>query len=147
MAKLQKTSVQLSPMVLLDMDAWPGLTRSEAIRLSVERGHFLSTLNSDDISSLATEYDPILREALEDLDYEDYKVAARSLPQLVTGLLCEEPRGWRSDDGERQLDPSKLVEELEKLNYVQRISVLDCVVAERHRREEKRAAAKKDTPK
>jgi len=141
MAKLQKTSLQLSTMVLNDMGHWPGLTRSEALRLSVERGHYLSCLNAENVAAIAEEYAPILREALEDLDYEDYRLAARSLPQIVAGffseVLSEEScgRSWRCELGghEHQLDPKELVNKLEALNAVQRIGILDCIVSERFR--------------
>src|SRR4051794_34860477 len=98
-ANFVKTSLQLSPDVLHDMDHWPGLTRSEALRLSVERGHYLSTLKAEEISGIATHYAPILREAFEDLKYDDYRLAARSLPSIVAGFLNEQNRSWRTDDG------------------------------------------------
>lgn len=133
--KYQKTSLQLSPMVLHDMEHWPGLTQSEALRLSVERGHYLSTLNSEEIADLADEYAPILRKALEDLGYEDYRLAARSLPSIVVGFLREESQSWSYERGDQhELLPSELVEKLEHMNAVERIGILDCVVAERHRR-------------
>ncbi len=134
MPKFQKTSLQLSPTVLRDMDHWPGITLSEALRLSVERGHYVSTLNAEVISNLATHYAPILRDALEDLDYTDYRVVARSLPALVAGFVSEQNRSWRYEGGDqRELSPSELVEKLTALNAAERIGVLDCVVAERHR--------------
>jgi hypothetical protein len=129
--------VQLAPTILQDMDTWPGLTRSEALRLSIERGHYLSTLNSEEIAGIADEYAPILRRALEDLSYEDYKIVVRSLPSLVIGILSEVNRSWKSDDGDRQLEPQKLIEKLETLTPVERIEILDCVVSERHHREAK----------
>lgn len=140
-AKLQKTSLQLSPIVLNDMGHWPGLTRSEALRLSVERGHYLSCVNSENVADIAEEYAPILREALEDLDYEDYRLAARSLPQIVAGFLGEvlseqrSGRSWPCElvGHEHELNPAELVKRLEGLNTVERIGILDCVVAERHR--------------
>jgi hypothetical protein len=135
-AKLQKTSLQLSPMVLQDMDSWPGLTRSEALRLSIERGHYVSTLNSEEVASLAFHYAPILREALADLEYKDYRLVARSLPALVAGFLSEQNnRIWRHEGGDHpELDPKKLFEELTDLNAVERIGILDCVVAGRYQK-------------
>jgi hypothetical protein len=135
-AKLQKTSLQLSPAVLQDMNNWPGLTRSEALRLFVERGHYLAKLNSEGIADLAHEYAPILREALEDLDSKDYRLVARSLPAIVEGFVREESRSWRCEIGsqQRELIPSELVEKLKALSATERIGVLDCVIAERHRR-------------
>ena len=135
-AKFQKTSLQLSPVVLGDLGHWPGITRSEALRLSLERGHYLSCLNSEDIANLASEYAPILREALEDLNYEDYRLAARSLPAIVAGFLSEENnRSWHYEGGDQhELLPGELSEKLKALNPLERIGILDCVVAERHRK-------------
>jgi hypothetical protein len=134
-AKFQKTSLQLSPMVLHDMEHWPGLTRSEALRLSVERGHYLSSLNSEEIAALADEYAPILREALQDLGYEDYRLAVRSMPAIVVGFLSEESQAWNYEHGDQhELRPSDLVEKLKSMNAMERIGILDCVVAERHRK-------------
>lgn len=115
------------------MDNWPGITRSEALRLMVERGHYLSTLNAESVSCLALHYDPILSEALQDLDCGDYRLAARSLPAIVAGFVTEQSRSWRDDRG-GELLPSELVTKLEALNAIDRICVLDCVVAERSRK-------------
>jgi hypothetical protein len=135
-AKLQKTSVQLSPTVFSDMATWPGLSQSEAIRLSVERGHYLSTLDSERIAGIAGEYAPILLGALEDLGYEDYRIVARSLPAIVSGYVDENNNlTWRYEAGDQHdLDPHKLIETLSGLGAEGRIGILDCTVAERHRR-------------
>ena len=141
-AKFQKTSLQLSPMVLHDMGHWPGLTQSEALRLSVERGHYLSSLNSEAVADLADEYAPILREALQDLGYEDYRLVVRSLPAIVEGFLCEENRAWNYERGDQhELKPGELIEKLRGMNAIERIGVLDCIVAERQRRFEVGATA------
>ena len=136
-AKLQKTSVQLPPDVFKDMETWPGLSRSEAIRLSIERAHYLSTLDSERIAGIAGEYAPILLGALEDLGYNDYRVAARSLPAIVSGYVRENNNiTWRYEGGDQHvLDTEKLMELLNELRAEARIGILDCVVAERHRRE------------
>jgi hypothetical protein len=92
------------------------------------------------VAAIAEHYDPILREALEDLDYGDYRLAARSLPQIVAGFFSEvsseqgSGRSWRCGLHEHELNPEELVKKLEALNNVERIGILDCVVAERHRR-------------
>jgi hypothetical protein len=112
------------------------------MRLSIERGHYLSCINSEHVASLAEEYAPILREALEDLDYGDYRLAARSLPEIVAGFFGEvlsektSSRSWQSEFGGRydhELNPAELVKKLEELNTMERIGILDCIVAERHR--------------
>ena len=140
MAKLQKTSLQLPPAILSKMDRWPGLTRSEALRLTIERGQYLSCLNLERVVEIVEEYAPILRDALEDLGYSDYRLVARSLPQIVAGFFCEVlgehsiSRPWRSELHDHELIPSELVKKLEPLNTVERIAILDCIVAERHRK-------------
>jgi hypothetical protein len=123
-------------MVLRDMDSWPGLTRSEALRLSIERGHYVSTLKAEEVSGIALHYAPILREALADLEYKDYRLVARSLPALVVGFLSEQNnRSWRHEGGDQhELDEKKLIEDLTALNAMERISILDCVVAERYQK-------------
>src|SRR5262252_8308306 len=98
--KLRKTSLQISPSLLKDL-RWPGLSQSQSLRLLLERGHYLSCLNSEAVSSVADEYSPIFREALEDLGYEDYRLVVRSLPAIVAGFLSEENRRWVYEDGDR----------------------------------------------
>jgi hypothetical protein len=122
---------------------WPGLSRSEALKIELERGHYLSTLNSEEIASLADEYRPILREALRDLNYDEYRLAARELPALVAGFLKEEPScSWHYEQGDNHaLSEKTLVEKLNALSPLGRIGVLDCIVAERYRRA---AGASKD---
>jgi hypothetical protein len=132
--RLRKTSLQIAPSVLNQL-SWPGLSRSESLRLSLERGHYLSCLNSENVSSIADEYSPILREALEDLGYEDYRLAVRSLPAIVAGFLSEESRRWEYEHGDRhELRPADLVAKLEALSPLERIGILDCVVAAKERK-------------
>jgi hypothetical protein len=113
------------------------------MRLSIERGHYLSCVNSEHVAGIAEKYAPILREALEDLDYDDYRLAARSLPEIVAGFFGEvlsergSSRSWQTEFGGRydhDLSPTEVVKRLEELNTVERIGILDCIVAERHRR-------------
>lgn len=134
--KLQKTSVQLPPELFRDMETWPGLSRSEAIRLSIERAHYLSTLDAERIAGIAGAYAAVLRGAMEDLGYEDYRVAARSLPAIVSGYVRENRNiTWRYEgDDQHELDIEKLMKLLEELGAEGRIGILDCTVAERHRR-------------
>ncbi len=132
-AKLEKTSVQLAPEMLRDMEAWPGLTRSEAIRLSVERAHYLSTLKAEEISAIASRYEPILMPALEDFGYQDFRTVARALPAIVTGFLRENSSTTWKDAVGQHLDSSTLIKELEQLHVADRIGILDCIVAQRNR--------------
>jgi hypothetical protein len=132
---LVKTSVQLPPDVFRDMTAWPGLTRSEAIRLAVERALYVATINAEGIANLADDHFPILSPALGDFDYQDFQKVARALPAIVEGFVRENPNlSWRYEGGDRhELDPGELVKKLTDLDAVGRIGVLDCVVAQRHR--------------
>jgi hypothetical protein len=118
--------------MLRDMDAWPGLTRSEAIRLAVERVHYLSTINSESVSALADRYEPVLRGALEDFDYQDFRTVARSLPDIVAGFLRESADVWNDSSG-GVLETGELVNKLEALHHIDRMGLLDCIVAARHR--------------
>lgn len=132
--RLEKTSVQLPPDTLREMDAWPGLTRSEAIRLSVERAYYFATLESEEIAGIAHRFAPILGPALTDLDYDDYRLAARALPAIVEGFLREHSGVSFPDlDGRSELNPHEALETLQKLDVMGRVGVLDCVVAERRR--------------
>ena len=132
-ARLQKTSVQLPATITDSMDRWPGLSRSEAIRLSVERALYFATLDAERIAGIASQYAPILRGALEDLGYKDYRTVARALPAIVEAYVIEENRSWRYEDGDRhELEPSKLLKILNELDRNERIGILDCIVAERY---------------
>ncbi len=132
---LEKTSVQLPPDTLREMNAWPGLTRSEAIRLSVERAYYLATIGSDDIAGIADRYAQILVPALEDLGYDDFRSAVRALPSIVEGFVKENhDTTWRDADSRDELKPRELIDTLQELDAIGRIGVLDCVVAARYRR-------------
>ena len=134
--QLYKTSVQLPQNLYRTMETWPGISRSEAIRLSVERSNYFSCLNAEEVSGLASTYAPILGPALEDFDYDDYRVVARALPAIVEGYIRENHNlsvTWRYDVNNAELDPEKLLKELNELDAIGRIWVLDCTVAERHR--------------
>ena len=141
--KLQKTSVQLTPDMLRDV-SWPGLTKSEAIRLSIDRINYLSSLNAEEISSLAFQYAQILDLALDDFGYADFRAAARALPAIVAGFLRENSnRSWREDPFP-ELDPNQLMEALEKLDASGRIGILDCVVARRNEKSDCASEPEKD---
>lgn len=133
--KLQKTSVQLSAEVVRDLKSQPGLTMSEAIRLAVERNLYISTLDSEEIAGLADEYAPILGLALDGLQYDDYRLAARALPSIVEGFVRENPSlEFRYEGGDAHaLDLAKLVDRLRQLGPLGRIGVMDCTIARRHR--------------
>ncbi|MBZ5625607.1 MAG: hypothetical protein LAQ69_43970 [Acidobacteriia bacterium] len=138
-AKYQKTSVQLNPQTLRRMDKWHGLTRSEAIRICVERGSYMSTLKAQEISDLAYTYRPILRGALADLGYDDYKIVARVLPEIVERYVTEASLAgysWNHEGTGAELKPDELVKKLYELHPTDRIGVLDCTVAARYQIED-----------
>src|SRR5262245_43073334 len=110
---MRKTSVQLDPIVLQDMQTWPGLTQSEAIRLSVERAHYLSTLRSEEIAGVAFRFEPILQPALDDFSYRDYRTIVRALPAIVRGFLAEDHNGAYYDSRNNDLDSDELLKKLE----------------------------------
>jgi hypothetical protein len=130
--KLEKTSVQLAPEMLRWMDAWPGVSRSEAIRLALERTEYLSSLKGEEIANLVTTYEPILAPALEDFWCEDFRTVARALPAIVGSFIQENGNeGW-TDARNRDLDTADLHKKLQAMHPVERIHLLDCVVARRH---------------
>jgi hypothetical protein len=138
--KLAKTSVQLAEDTLARMDAWPGLTRSEAIRLSVERAYYFASLESEQTADLFNIYRAILDGALQEFDYDDFRTVARALPAIVEGYVWEHRNAdWRHPYDDRQtLDASELLQKLRTLTPYERIGLLDCAVA---RRQDKAAAA------
>jgi len=130
-AKLSKTSVQLSPEILEWLDGWPGLTRSEAIRLALERTQYLHSQMSD-IEELAETYKPILAPALEEFRCENFRTVVRALPSIVGSYIREnDRRAWKEQRTGRELDYSGLYKKLEALHPAERVYLLDCVVARR----------------
>jgi hypothetical protein len=136
MAKLSKTSIQLSPETLKWLDGWPGMTRSEAIRLALERTDYLYSLMRH-IEELADKYKPILDPALAELKCENYRTVARLLPTLVGSFIRESQDndggryGWMEELSGRDLDPADLYKTVEAMSPLERIYLLDCVVARR----------------
>lgn len=127
---LMKTSVQLPVGAV---NEWPGLTKSEAIRLSVERARYFASLDADEIDSLFNKFRPILDGALESFDYDHFSAIARSLPTIVGDYMAENQSiDWKDPYDDRQsLSPSELYEKLKALTVVGRVRVLDCAVARR----------------
>ena len=131
MAKtLAKTSVQLSPETVEWLDKWPRVSRSEALRLALDRTRYLVDL-MEDVTDLALRYHAVLTPALEDFDCADYRSVARALPAIVGGYIQENAdRRWLDDAG-NELDTAELHRQLQALQPVQRIHLLDCIVARR----------------
>jgi hypothetical protein len=134
MTKLSKTSVQLSPETLKWLDRWPGMTRSEAIRLALDRTDYLYSLMGH-VEELADMYKPILAPALEEFQCENYRTVARLLPTLVGSYIQENDKndnyGWKDESNGRALDTSDLYKKLEAMNPAERMYLLDCIVARR----------------
>jgi hypothetical protein len=131
MTKLSKTSVQLSPETLKWLDRWPGITRSEAIRLALDRTDYLYSLMRP-IEELAATYKPILAPALAEFQCENYRTVARLLPTLVESYIQEnDDGGWKDEISGRELDIGDLDKKLEAMNPLERIYLLDCIVARR----------------
>jgi len=134
MTKLSKTSIQLSPETLKWLDGWPGMTRSEAIRLALERTGYLYSLMRH-IEELADKYKPILGPALAELKSENYRTVTRLLPTLVGGFIQEsqdnDNYGWKEELTGKDLDPTDLLKKVEAMTPLERIYLLDCIVARR----------------
>jgi hypothetical protein len=99
--------VQLPASLLLDLNQWPGLSRNDSIRLSIEMAHYPLSLKGEEIASIAGRYIPILRGALEDLAYSDFRL---SEPQEIARV--SETKGCVSVealDGYVQTWPSRLL--------------------------------------
>lgn len=106
-------------------ERWPGLTRSEALRLALERFEYFdwqSTL----CDTIIQKYGHDLTHALVDFDYGDFRAVARALPTLVTGYI--------KDEGAiaKNVDSKDLERTLEMLEPHDRLHILDFVVAQRH---------------
>lgn len=136
MAKLSKTSVQLSPEILKWLDAWPGKTRSEAIRLWLERSEYLQS-QMEPVAELVSRYSPVLAPALEEFQCENFRTVARALPAIVGSFIQEQDnRGWKDEISGRELDTSVLYKKLEAMPPAERIHLLDCIVVLRSRANE-----------
>lgn len=135
MSKLSRTSVQLPPEILKWFDGWPGMTRSEGIRLALERTDYLYSLMGH-VDDIASRFKPILSPALEEFDRENYRTVVRLLPTLV-GSYIQESGGdnysWKDEGTGQDLDPGALFKTLESMNPLERIYLLDCIVAARVR--------------
>lgn len=134
MTKLSKTSVQLPPEILEWLDRWPGgLTRSEALRLALERTRYLYS-QMKDVEEVALCYKPILAPALEEFRCENFRTVARALPAIVGSYIQEKDNhqsGWKDECTGRDLDTGDLYKKLEAMHPIERIYLLDCIVDRR----------------
>jgi hypothetical protein len=124
---LIRTSVQLPASTLQMLDErWPGLTRSEALRLALERFEYFDW-KSQYCAKLMEKYGEDFVFALADFDYSDFRAVARALPSLVEGYVKEE--GLMSGGGKEK----DLIEMLERLESHDRLQILDFAVSERQK--------------
>jgi len=134
MAKLAKTSIQLSPETLKWLDERQGITRSEMIRLTLDRADYLHSLMRN-VEELADKYQPILAPALAELTRDNYRTANRLLPTLVGSFIQEsqdnERDSWKEPLTGEYLDPADLHRKVEALTPTERIYLLDCIVERR----------------
>lgn len=124
---LKKTSVQLSPETLDWLDKWPRVSRSEALRLVLERSQYLVE-QMEDVTELALHYHPILIPALEGFACGDYRTVARALPAIVGGYIQENADQRWVDDHRNELNTTELHNRLQALHPLQRMHLLDCIV-------------------
>jgi hypothetical protein len=134
MAKLSKTSIQLSPETLKWLDSWPGMTRSEAIRLALDRTGYLYSLMRH-VEELADKFKPILDPVLMEFSCDNYRTVARLLPDLIGSFIQEaqdnDDDGWREELTGNRLDPTELFNKVKAMPQLERIYLLDCIVARR----------------
>jgi hypothetical protein len=110
------------------------MTRSEAIRLALDRIDYLYSLMSH-VGELADKYMPILDPALAELKCENYRTVTRLLPTLVGSFIQESQENdkdrWKEELTGEYLDPTELFKKVEALSPLERIYLLDCIVARR----------------
>lgn len=133
---LERTSAQLSRQTLDLLDSWPGLNRSEVLRLTLDRYHYLEDLSTARAESLVEKYRPVFHVALAELSFTDYKVVARSLPAIVMGAMGEESlreaveRDRQMADAP-EIDWKQFQDEISALDPLARIRALDYVTGQR----------------
>ena len=139
---LERTSVQLPRQTIELLDSWPTLNRSEALRLVVDRYVYLETASAPQAERLVDKYRRVFQTALADLSFDDFRVVARWLPAIVMGAMAEE--GVRDDvEGERSRNDDPVIEwrqlesEVAALDPLARIWILESVVRERIREQER----------
>ena len=135
---LERTSVQLPRQTIEALEAWPTLNRSEALRIVVERYHYLEGISAPQVEKLVEKYRPLFQVALAEMTHSDYKVVARSLPAIVMGAMSEEYVRERVElEHQREpIDWKQVQGEMAALDPIARIYLLDYVVMARHRDEE-----------
>lgn len=105
------------------------MSRSEAIRLALERTCYLHS-QMKGVIDLVLQYHEILTPALEEFRCDNFRAVARALPAIVGSYIQENDLradGYVSSD----VDPNDLHRKLETMHPIERIYLLDCIVARR----------------
>jgi len=139
---LERTSVQLPRQTIELLDSWPTLNRSEALRLVVDRYVYLESASAPQAERMVDKYRPVFQTALADLFFDDFRVVARSLPAIVMGAMAEEGvregvENERSRSDVPVIEWKQLESEISALDPLARIWILESVVRERLRDEER----------
>lgn len=124
------------------LDSWPTLNRSEALRLTVDRYHYLEAVAAPQAERLVEKYRPVFQSALADLSFGDFRVVARSLPAIVMGAMSEddvreEVENERTQLGMPEIEWKEIQNEVAALDSAARIRILDYVVGQRYEDEER----------
>lgn len=129
---LQRTSMQLTSEMVSILDAMlPGKSRSEALRLVLDRYFFLLTYHQIEMQLLVNSYYDALDFALRDYDEWDFRTIAKVLPSLLAAAKDENVQAPDADfDG--------AIRATTPLNYAERIQVLDEYLKELRSRERQR---------
>lgn len=144
---LERTSVQLPRQTINLLDSWPTLNRSEALRLTVDRYHYLEAVAAPQAERFVEKYRPLFQSALADMSFSDFRVVAKSLPAIVMGAMAEEDvrdavEKERRNRDEPQIEWNALPSEIAALDLLARIGVLDYVVGERYQDQERESVDK-----
>jgi len=91
---------------------------------------------------MVDKYRPVFQTALADLFFDDFRVVARSLPAIVMGAMAEEGvregvENERSRSDVPVIEWKQLESEISALDPLARIWILESVVRERLRDEER----------
>ena len=129
---LFRTSMQLTSEMVAVLDAMlPGKSRSEALRLVLDRYFFLLTYHEVEMQLLVHDYFDALHYALRDYDESDFRTIAKVLPSLLEAAKDENIQAPDSKfDG--------AIKATKALTYSERIQVLDGYLKELRARNKKK---------
>jgi hypothetical protein len=135
---LKRTSVQLKQQSVDTLSEWHGLNLSEALRATVERYQYLEQLTSPRAAGFVEASWPILRNALQDASYDQFRFVATSLPAILAEATTS-PSGREAVERERNragyppIDWEQLQRDVAALSPLERICAFDQVLDERYR--------------